>query len=189
MGWMMSPSYFRQPLRDGNTMPFALDNGLFHAPDAPPKGMRVLPDFYRMIEKCEHRPLFVTAPDVPYDMSRSRGLSEKHARHIRSLVDWPVAIAVQDGATPDDLTGYDAVFVAGSTAWKWSTAQMWCDEAHKRGMWAHVARVNTKARVRLCQDFGADSVDGSGIFRGDKEQLRGVLDALVQPGLFRLDAA
>lgn len=171
------------------TMPFALDNGLFHSPDEAPKGMKALPQFYATVRKCEHRPLFVTVPDVPYDMARSRVLSAKHLRILRGITDWPLAVAVQDGATPSDLDGYDAVFVGGSTDWKWSTSQMWCDEANARGMWSHIARVNTKARVRLAQDFGADSVDGSGIFRGDKEQLRGVLDALVQPSLYAIEEA
>jgi hypothetical protein len=184
MGWMMSPHYYRQPVRGELQMPWALDNGMYHAPDEPPKGMKMLPPFYNLLKTCPHRPLFAVVPDVPYDMDRSRVLSAKHLRTMRSIVDWPLAIAVQDGATPDDLDGYDAVFVGGSTDWKWQTCGMWCEEARARGMWSHIARVNTKRRIEQSQDAGADSVDGSGIFRGDRVQLRGVLDALVQPGLF-----
>lgn len=180
----------------GERMPFALDNGLYHPPDAPPKGMAALPPFYAMLRRCRgagFQPLFVVVPDVPYDGEATRTLSRKHARHIAEDVsaDWRLALAVQDGMTPDDLDEmrdgqrvYGAAFVAGSTEWKLCTMQQWCDEARARGMWAHVARVNTAHRVRLAQDAGADSVDGTGIFRGEKNQLAGVLRAIVQPGLF-----
>ena len=86
--------------------------------------------------------------------------------------------------TADALDGFDAVFVAGSTEWKIKTAPGWVAAAHARGMWAHVARVNTRSRIQYCMDIGADSTDGSGMFRGDKQQLKGVLDALIQPALW-----
>jgi len=189
MGWCMSPAGWRRPDRGGERMPFALDNGLYHPPDSPPKGMKALPPFYRMLDKClagGFSPLFVVAPDVPYNGDATRALSRKHARHIREHgYTGRIALAVQDGMTPDDLDGFDAVFVAGSTEWKWRTAPEWCDEAHARGLWAHVARVNTIRRVRLCVDMHADSADGTGIWRGDRAQLGGVLRALVEPHLFR----
>jgi hypothetical protein len=170
-------------------MPFALDNGLFHSPDQPPKGMKGLPPFYAMLDKClagGFEPIFVTAPDVPYDGAATRKLSAKHRRHIREHgYSGRLAIAVQDGMSPGDLDGYDAVFVAGSTAWKWDTASMWADEGHARGMWVHVARVNTIKRIRQCVDMHADSADGTGIWRGDRQQYAGVLRGLTEGHLFR----
>lgn len=181
MGWMLSPaSGYKHP----RFLSWALDNGLYHAPDAEPKGMKALPPFYAMLDKvADLGPLFVVAPDVPYDMAASRVLSTKHARIIRAEYDVPVAIALQDGATPDDLDGYDWAFVAGSTQWKWDTAHLWADRCRERGMRCHIARVNTWSRIYRCIDIGADSADGSGIWRGDQHQLATVLHALVQPTL------
>lgn len=150
--------------------------------------MKALPPFYAMVRRTVAEgwePLFVTVPDVPYDGAASRLFSAKHRRHLRD--EFPpmrLAVAVQDGMTPDDLDGYDAVFVAGSTEWKWATAAGWCAEAHARGMWAHVARVNTRRRIRQCVDMGADSADGTGIWRGDRQQLRGVMESLTEGHLF-----
>ena len=190
MGWMISPSGgWRTNVRDEDVMPYAIDNGLYHAPNEPTKGMKALPPFYAMLRRsleCTNQPIFVVSPDKPYDGEATRILSAKHRRHIREAgYGGRIAIAVQDGMTPDDLDGYDAVFVAGSTDWKWSTAEEWISEAHARGMWGHVARVNTIRRVRQCVDMHADSADGTGIWRGDRKQLAGVLDALSERHLFR----
>lgn len=189
MGWMISPAGAgRSTIRDGDIMPYALDNGLFHTFGHPPKGMKALPPFYAMLRRDvgdANQPMFVVAPDVPYDGAATRLLSAKHRRHIRENgYAGRIALAVQDGMTPDDLDGYDAVFVAGSTEWKWDTAEVWVREAHDRGMWAHVARVNTIRRVRQCVDMHADSADGTGIWRGDRKQLAGVLEALAERHLF-----
>ena len=190
MAWMFSPAGgWRNTERDGDTMPYALDNGLYHAPNERPKGMSALPPFYAMLSRAVasvNQPIFVVAPDKPYDGSATRVLSAKHRRHIRERgYGGRIALAVQDGMTPDDLDGYGAVFVAGSTDWKWATAAEWVAEAHARGMWAHVARVNTIRRVRQCVDMHADSADGTGIWRGDRKQLAGVLEALAERHLFR----
>ncbi len=182
---MLSPSGgWKNPRLRAPAMPFALDNGLYHLPNHPPKGMKALPPFYAMLRRCllaEMNPMFVVVPDVPYDGDATRILSRKHSRHMRENgYKGPRALAVQDGMTPDDLDSYEAVFVAGSTDWKWRTARGWVDEAKARGMWAHVARVNTRDRIRHCIDIGADSADGTGIWRGDKQQKRGVLEALME---------
>lgn len=175
-------------MRGPATLPFALDNGLYHRPELPPKGMKALPPFYAMLQRCVAggwSPLFVVVPDVPYDGAATRLLSAKHARHLRA--EFPpmrLALAAQDGMTPDDLDGYGAVFVAGSTDWKVRTLAEWVREAHARGMWAHVARVNTASRMRLCIDAGADSADGTCIGRGDRKQLAGLLSALVERPLW-----
>jgi hypothetical protein len=125
-------------------------------------------------------------PDVPYNgiasLERSRSWLPK-LRQQFPTIKW--AVAVQDGMDESALDGFDAVFVAGSTEWKWKTAASWVTMGHARGMWVHVARVNTRRKIEYCQDIGADSADGTGIFRGDKTQLRGVLEALTQPSLFR----
>lgn len=195
LAWMMSPAGYRRPLRPGKPpMPFALDNGLFYPFGTYPKGMAFLPPFYAMLDKVgDLKPLFVTVPDAPYNAELTREMFPKHQRHVREhLPGCTVAMAVQDGMAADDLDMIEApgaVFVGGSTEWKWATAPAWCESAKARGLWSHVARVNTRHQIARCIDMGADSADGTGIFRGDKTQLRGVLDALVQRHLFMENAA
>lgn len=191
MGWMISPAGgggWRNTVRGEVVMPYAIDNGMYHAPDKPPKGESALPPFYALLQRFiqdDNQPVFVVSPDVPYDGAKTKLLSAKHYEIIRATgYTGRIAIAVQNGMTPDDLDGYEAVFVAGSTEWKWATASGWMDEARARGMWGHVARVNTIKRVRQCIDMGADSADGTGIWRGDRKQLGGVLEALWESHLF-----
>ena len=80
--------------------------------------------------------------------------------------------------------GMTPAFLAGSTEFKWSNMPRFTLAAHGRGMWMHVARVNTIGKVRRCVDEGVDSADGTGIWRGDRTQLAGVLEALVERPLF-----
>lgn len=191
LGWMLSPSAGYKAVPAG--LPYAIDNGLYHPQHEPAKGMKALPPFYRLVRRClaaGHAPMFVVVPDVPYDMARSRILSKKHRRHLLEwFPDLPLAIALQDGATDDDLDGYDWCFVGGSTDWKWRTCEHWCAAANERGMRCHIARVNTANRINHCIDIGADSADGTGIWRGDRKQLAGVLAALTQVGLWNQRAA
>lgn len=184
LGWIMSPKGLRNP----RALPFAIDNGLYHPPDDPPHGMKALPPFYRMLDRIQRerwRPMFVVVPDVPYHGKASWELSKRHVWHVASR-GFPTALAVQDGMSYDVLDDgrFGWVFVGGSTEWKWRTMPRWVAEAHARGMKAHVARVNTWPRIQLCQDAGADSADGTGIFRGDRHQLTTVLNSLVQPHMF-----
>lgn len=44
----------------------------------------------------------------------------------------------------------------------------------------HIERINTYRWHRVCADAGAESVDGTGWFRGDKEQLEGLRRFLAE---------
>ena len=88
-----------------------------------------------------------------------------HLYHQR--VNFKKAFVVQDGHEPQDVPkeAY-AVFVGGSTDWK-------LDNAHKfKGVapWLHIGRVNTEKRLLWAEKIGADSVDGTGFFRGRGKQ-------------------
>lgn len=185
IGWVLSPAGFANPARGGrDPVPFSLDNGLYHAPDAPPKGMKALPAFYRMLDRIvgmDLAPLWVVSPDVPYHGDKSLPLSVKHFRHIRDHIDdCPIALAVQDGmeASALDACPWAAVFVAGSDEWKDATLASWCHEAKGRGMAAHIARVNTWRRMRAARLAGADSADGTSWGRGRRSQIVEVLREL-----------
>lgn len=190
MGWMLSPaSGFKRPVRCGIHMPFAIDNGMYYPHGGTPKGQADLEAFYRFIERCSsYNPLFVAVPDAPYDGAKTRRMYQEHESLVRrAMPGVRVAMCVQDGMDESDLdaiTPPGAVFVGGSTAWKWSTMPRWVEAAQRRGFHAHVARVNTISRVRQCVDAGADTSDGTGIWRGDRKQLAGVLEALSERHLF-----
>lgn len=78
-----------------------------------------------------------------------------------------VLVAVQDGIEASDLDDVPlghrtGIFVGGTTAWKLATLRQWGELARRRGCWLHVGRVNSSRRIRMCQDAGAHSFDGTG---------------------------
>lgn len=78
-------------------------------------------------------------------------------------------LAVQDGMSGADIAPHLSptvgVFVGGSTEWKLATMRAWGQLARRHGAYVHVGRVNTIRRIRLCQDAGADSFDGTSATR------------------------
>lgn len=77
-------------------------------------------------------------------------------------------LAIQDFMTPDDvlralaLEPFDGLFIGGSTAWKWGTAEKWVAWGHEHGLPVHLARVNGFGPLQRAVDIGADSIDGTG---------------------------
>jgi hypothetical protein len=76
-----------------------------------------------------------------------------------------VLIAVQDGMRPADLeplVGRSVgIFLGGSTEWKLANMALWGSFCARRGVYYHVARVNTERRIWMAVAADADSVDGS----------------------------
>lgn len=78
-------------------------------------------------------------------------------------------LAVQDGMEPDDVSAFFrryprqgfGIFLGGSTEWKLRTMYGWGMVAHALGVYYHVARVNSAKRIKLAQEAGADSIDGT----------------------------
>lgn len=77
----------------------------------------------------------------------------------------PLAFVLQNGQ-PVDTVPWDriaAVFVGGDDLWKMGDqAAGIVREAKRRGLWAHMGRVNTRQRIRYAKSIGCDSVDGTG---------------------------
>lgn len=112
------------------------------------------------LEAC----LFVAVPDVVGDAKATVARFWEWRDEVAGM-GFPVALVGQDGAENLDLPwdAFDAFFVGGGTAWKLSTAAAdLCAEAKRRGKWVHMGRVNTRRRLRIAFDAGADSVDGTG---------------------------
>lgn len=144
---------------------WACDNGAFAGFDAP--------RFLAMLDRHQDVPgcLFVTCPDVVGDHAGTMELWHEWMPRIAGA-GFPVAFVLQDGATVatipwDDM---DALFVGGTTEFKLAAAPF-IAEAHRRGKWVHVGRVNSQKRLRWAMGVGADSVDGTGFSRFGESML------------------
>ena len=68
------------------------------------------------------------------------------------------------------------VFVGGTLEWKWAWVPAFAAWFGKR---LHVGRVNSPSALDWLDQLGVGSCDGTGWFRGDPRQLRGLIDFLA----------
>jgi hypothetical protein len=164
-GWRVPPWY----------MPYALDNGAFGAfMSTSPWNEKA---YYQMLSRANfcHRPMWVIVPDVVADADATLKSWHRHKDRVFTL-GYKLAFAVQDGMEPNDVPQEaHCCFVGGSTEWKLASA-------HKfKGVceWLHIGRVNTPDRLGWAKSIGADSVDGTGFFRGNNYQTRAFIEHFV----------
>jgi hypothetical protein len=153
IGMLISPKYWKNP---PYYIPYALDNGAFTGfnPDI----------FTQHINRPNrfHRPLWVAVPDAIADPEMTFRRWHKWNR-IVAAHGFKLAFVAQDGMEPQDVPPEaDCVFIGGTTDWKISNAYKFKDVAKL----LHIGRVNTLGRLKWAEDIGADSVDGTGWFRG-----------------------
>lgn len=136
---------------------WAADNDCFQGLDADA--------FIAMLDRIEGLPgcLWVTCPDVVGD----------HAATLARFADWepkmrnrglPIAFVLQNGCTIESIPWGDiaAVFVGGDDEFKMSEhAASFVAEAKRRGLWAHMGRVNSWKRTKYAASIGCDSIDGT----------------------------
>jgi hypothetical protein len=145
---------------DGNAiqtgLPFAADNGAFSGFDEA--------GFLGLLNRLDGlSPVFVAAPDVVADGPQTLAMFAGWGPRIRQR-GLPVALVLQDGMDVESIPwgDLDAVFVGGSTAWKLGHAAAdIVAEAKRRGMWAHMGRVNSRQRMQYAYEIGCDSFDGT----------------------------
>lgn len=160
IGMLNSPLSWKNP---PEYMPWALDNGCF---------TDWQPDKFKDCLKRAislHAPLWVAVPDVVADPEET--LIRWHGWH--NEINFPLAFVCQDGHESQDVPDKAfCCFIGGTTQWKLKNAHRF------KGVrpWLHIGRVNTYQRLRWAEDIGADSVDGTGFFRGDKNQLAGLIE-------------
>lgn len=114
---------------------------------------------------------FVLAPDVPFDMAATLEFSAGYVDTIRGM-GFPVALALQNGAENLRLPwdDYDAVFLAGDTQWKLDLAAAeLAQEGIRRGLYAHMGRCNSAARMAYARGLGLNSADGTTFAYGPDE--------------------
>lgn len=134
---------------------WAADNGCFAAAWAPDVWLRWL----RAVEHIPGR-AFSVVPDVVGDHAATRAMWETW----HELVTPPRAFVAQDGCTVDGVpwATLDVVFIGGSTGWKLGpAARLIVDEAVRRSVPVHMGRVNSETRLRMAQEWGVASADGT----------------------------
>lgn len=120
--------------------------------------------FLRMFRVFRDHVDFVVVPDIVEGGLSSLAFSLSWLPLLRGG-NYRLLLAVQDGMQPRHVGHWLGpglgLFVGGSTEWKLGTMREWGALAKRRRCWLHIARVNSAKRIRLCQDAGADSFDGS----------------------------
>jgi hypothetical protein len=120
--------------------------------------------FVQLIDNLGSGADWIVVPDIVGGGLLSLEFSLRWMGRVRAC-GRPILLAVQDG-----MDGYDVgrflghetgLFVGGSTEWKEETLPHWGRVARDRGCHLHVGRVNSRRRIRLCADAGADSFDGT----------------------------
>lgn len=109
---------------------------------------------------------FAVAPDVPFNMEATLSRSAPMLPRIR-MTGYRVALAVQNGANRLPWDDFDAIFIGGDTRWKLGPeARQLAIEAHARGKWVHMGRVNSLRRLQYASHIGCNSVDGTYLIYG-----------------------
>jgi hypothetical protein len=161
IGWLVGPSAMaKTKLRPW--MPFALDNDAFGAwTSGKPWSEAAWLAMLQAVRLSGLQPRWALVPDVVADREATLANWDKYAPVARSY-GWPLAMAVQNGMTPDDIPADCAVvFIGGTTDWKWRTLPEWCQLSRR----VHVGRVNGLERLHICERLGVESVDGTGWMR------------------------
>jgi hypothetical protein len=164
LGWIMTPHDMRYP---DSRIRYIFDNGVWS--DFINNREFDSDKFYRCFTKLllRQRPQWVVVPDRVGDAATTLALWQEHEPQLRQYR-VPLFIAAQDGMHPADIPkGSDGIFVGGTTEWKWRTLPMWTEHFAR----VHVGRVNTYRLLEMAHRAGAESVDGSGWFRGDPKQV------------------
>jgi hypothetical protein len=146
-----------EPIRG---IPWALDNGVYGAFTAEKEWSEE--PLYRFLDAYSlWNPMWVVVPDCITNRDETLRMWDAHAPALQAF-GVPLAMAVQDGMTPDDVPKEASiVFVGGSTSWKWRNLNMWTESFDR----VHVGRVNSLRLLLMAEKSGAESCDGTGWFR------------------------
>lgn len=169
LGHLYSPGAQRGPFPH---LPYALDNGAFGAfKNETAWDSEAWLDLLKWAKGNDQKPLWAAVPDVVGDAQETLESWYRWSPVVRSY-GFKAALCAQDGMTDEQIRGCgaDVLFIGGGTDWKWANLYRLC-ELHD---WVHVGRVNGYRGLARCYDAGAKSCDGTGWFRGRKEQLAGL---------------
>lgn len=175
VGWLVGPGGYRTPPA---RLPLALDNNRyahFLRKMVDPQAQWDDAAFYALVARAPEA-RWVAVPDVVADRERTLADWDIHAPRLAAM-GRTLAFVVQDGMTPADVPpAAEVVFVGGTKEWKWRTLTMWT-RAFPR---VHLGKCNTRRLLKLARYAGCESVDGTGWFRGDQQQLAGLIRFLEE---------
>lgn len=173
MGHLFGPDFKKGPPR--TEYPWALDNGVYGAWAGRSKwSEKPLFDFLHRFSFL--KPAWVAVPDWVGDREETLRRWDQYYPALNAT-GVPLAFVAQDGMTPDDVPhGADVVFVGGTDSWKWRNLRTWTENFPR----VHVGRVNTYRLLWMAHEAGAESCDGTGWFRGDRNQLAGLVEYLEE---------
>jgi len=164
LGLMLTPQKNNErQIRQYDT--WAADNGCFTQGDR-----FSLPGYLAWLKRLrpyQRNCQFAVAPDVVGDARATIARSLPVLPQIRAL-GYPAAFVAQDGLEDLDVPwdAFDVLFIGGGTEWKLSdAAASVVSDAKRRGLWAHMGRVNSLKRLRAAQGMGCDSCDGTMVAR------------------------
>lgn len=161
VGVLVGPSYHTK-LKMRPWMPYALDNDAFMAFTSKKPWNEAL--WLKMLQWARmtgQAPLWVLVPDVVADRQATLDNWKRYAPVAREF-GWPLAFAVQDGMTPDDVPSEaSVVFVGGSDEFKYRALPVFCANFPH----VHAGRVNEVYKLQVCERLKVKSADGSGWFR------------------------
>ena len=142
--------------------------------------------FWNLIEPHGAGADFVVVPDIVAGGMKSFDFSLGWLSRLAGLK--LLLFAVQDGMDVTEVCKmlrretHLGIFLGGSTEWKLATMYQWGCVATALDRYYHVGRVNTRRRIRLCAEAGADSFDGTSATMYSKT-LPMLDDARRQPSL------
>jgi hypothetical protein len=161
VGHLYSPTNQHGPYEH---LPYALDNGAYSAyANNTEWDAKSFDRLLLWAQGKQQQPLWVAAPDVVADGAATLAMWDEWSVALREQGFTP-ALVVQDGMTPQDALACEAevVFVGGSYEWKWNWVWRFCDALPR----VHVGKVYSYEALMKCWEAGAESVDGTGWFRG-----------------------
>jgi len=163
--------------------PYAMDNGAFSCWDRRTNTFNdekwdngMLAKWKKLIfwAECQNqKPMWSIVPDVIGNRERTLDRYEEYVSVVKDA-QIPVAIAVQDGMTVEDVQNLsvqpDVIAIGGSDDFKWKTLSQWVG-AFKR---IHVLRCNIPDKLYELESMGVESCDGTGWYRGNMAQTKGL---------------
>jgi hypothetical protein len=179
IGHLYSPGDQRGPWP---WIPFALDNGAFSCWDMKTNVFNyekwqakeiAWRQLLFWVQASGQECLWAIVPDVP---GNSKETLERWPVFAPEVIasGIPLALAVQDGMTPDDVRALDpapdVICVGGGDEFKWGTVELW--PAHFPH--CHLLRCNMPEELPRLHALGYKSCDGTGWAQGTRSQTRGL---------------
>ena len=150
--------------RDPGDVPFVLDNGRYAIRKSGDLSEWDETKFRKLLDDAKasgKTPQWIVVPDVPRRGKQTLEEWNQWVGELGSSYGWPMALAVQEGITLEDVKALaippDVIFVGGPNSWRWRTLKIWCDNFSN----VHVGAIKTPKQLWAVQHAGAESSDSN----------------------------